>query len=105
MADADALNVIRPIRTTRYPHPFSMQESRGGSSGCTGAPGDRFALLAVEDRETGVPRERRADPQRVDDADEVELRVVITDAPGRGSPPRRRSRVATGSSRRCRSTT
>ena len=55
-ADADALNVIQsdPHHMRFYPHPFSLQESREWIEKMHERyERDGFALLAVEDRETG----------------------------------------------------
>ena len=66
MADAEALNAIQsdPHHMRFYPHPFSMQESREWIERMhERSERDGFALLAVEDRETGeFLGQRRADP-------------------------------------------
>ena len=82
MADAEALNVIQadPHHMRFYPHPFSMQESREWIERMhERAERDGFALLAVEDRETG---------EFLGNVDEVELGWSIT-------PTRARRGIAT----------
>jgi ribosomal-protein-alanine N-acetyltransferase len=99
MADAEALNAIQsdPQHMRFYPHPFSMQESREWIGRMREAyERDGFALLAVEDRETGAFL-GNVGPilQHVDDVDEVELGWSIT-------PARARQGIATEAAIACR---
>ena len=109
-SDADALNVIQsdPVHMRFYPHPFSLDESREWIDRMRERrERDGFSLLAVEDRATGEFL-GNVGPilQHVDGVDEVKLGGRSRPpAPARGSRRRPRWRVATGRSRRSRSTT
>lgn len=99
MADADALNVIQsdPVHMRFYPHPFSLEESRGWIDRMLERyERDGFALLAVEDRETGEFL-GNVGPilQHVNGTDEVELGWSIT-------PTRARQGIATEAALACR---
>ncbi len=99
MADAEELNAIQsdPHHMRFYPHPFSLQESREWIERMRErAERDGFALLAVEDRETGEFL-GNVGPilQHVDDVDEVELGWSIT-------PTRARQGIATEAAFACR---
>jgi RimJ/RimL family protein N-acetyltransferase len=98
-SDADALNAIQsdPVHMRFYPHPFSMEESQEWIEKMQERyERDGFALLAVEDRETGEFL-GNVGPlvQHVDDVDEVELGWSIT-------PTRARQRIATEAAFACR---
>jgi RimJ/RimL family protein N-acetyltransferase len=99
MTDADALNVIQsdPVHMRFYPHPFSLDESREWIDRMRERrERDGFALLAVEDRETGEFL-GNVGPilQHVDGVDEVELGWSIT-------PARARQGIATEAALACR---
>jgi [ribosomal protein S5]-alanine N-acetyltransferase len=98
-ADADALNAIQsdPHHMRFYPHPFSLQESREWIEKMHERyERDGFALLAVEDRETGEFLGNVGPVvQHVDDVDEVELGWSI-------SPARARQGIATEAAAACR---
>jgi RimJ/RimL family protein N-acetyltransferase len=98
-SDADALNAIQsdPVHMRFYPHPFSMEESHEWIEKMQERyERDGFALLAVEDRETGELL-GNVGPlvQHVDDVDEVELGWSIT-------PTRARQGIATEAAFACR---
>jgi RimJ/RimL family protein N-acetyltransferase len=99
MADADALNAIQsdPHHMRFYPHPFSIQESREWIEKMQERyERDGFALLAVEDRETGEFLGNVGPVvQHVDEVDEVELGWSIT-------PARARQGIATEAASACR---
>ena len=99
IADADALNVIQsdPYHMRFYPHPFSADESREWIEKMRERyERDGYALLAVEDRETGEFLGNVGPVvQHVDDVDEVELGWSIT-------PARARQRIATEAASACR---
>ncbi len=99
MADAEALNAIQsdPDHMRFYPHPFSMQESLEWIEKMHERyERDGFALLAVEDRETGEFLGNVGPVlQHVDDVDEVELGWSIT-------PARARQGIATEAAFACR---
>ena len=99
MDDAEALNAIQsdPVHMRFYPHPFSPEESRDWIRRMLASYEERgYALLAVEDRETGEflgnvgPHH-----QHVDGVDEVELGWSIT-------PARARQGIATEAAFACR---
>ena len=98
-ADAEALNAIQsdPHHMRFYPHPFSLQESRDWIDSMNArSERDGFALLAVEDRETGEFL-GNVGPivQHVDGVDEVELGWSVT-------PRRARQGIATEAAMACR---
>jgi RimJ/RimL family protein N-acetyltransferase len=99
MADADALNAIQsdPLHMRFYPHPFSPQESRDWIEKMHARyERDGFALLAVEDRETGEFLGNVGPVvQHVDGVDEIELGWSIT-------PMRARQGIATEAATACR---
>jgi [ribosomal protein S5]-alanine N-acetyltransferase len=98
-ADADALNAIQsdPHHMRFYPHPFSPEESREWIERMhERTERDGFALLAVEDRETGEFLGNVGPMvQHVDGVDEVELGWSIT-------PTRARQGIATEAALACR---
>ena len=98
-SDAEALNVIQsdPHHMRFYPHPFSMEESHEWIEKMRERyERDGFALLAVEDRETGEFLGNVGPVvQHVDDVDEVELGWSIT-------PARARQGIATEAAFACR---
>ena len=99
MADAEALNSIQsdPVHMRFYPHPFSMEETRGWIERMHERyERDGFALLGVEDRETGEFLGNVGPVlQHVDDVNEVELGWSIT-------PARARQGIATEAATACR---
>jgi [ribosomal protein S5]-alanine N-acetyltransferase len=99
IADAGSLNVIQsdPVHMRFYPHPFSLDESREWIERMQErSERDGFALLAVEDRETGEFLGNVGPMlQRVDEVDEVELGWSIT-------PARARQGIATEAAFACR---
>jgi len=99
MSDVDALNAIQsdPHHMRFYPHPFSLDESREWIEKMRERyERDGFALLAVEDRETGEFLGNVGPVvQHVDDVDEVELGWSIT-------PARARQGIATEAAFACR---
>ncbi len=80
--DAPALNAIQsdPDHMRFYPHPFSMAESEAWIACMQAAYADHgFALLAVEDRETGeFLGNVGPHVQHVEGVDEVEIGWSIT---------------------------
>ncbi len=98
-ADAEPLNAIQSdaVHMRFYPHPFSMEESREWIEKMRERyERDGFALLAVEDRETGEFLGNVGPVvQHVDDVDEVELGWSIT-------PARARQGIATEAAFACR---
>jgi RimJ/RimL family protein N-acetyltransferase len=99
MADADALNAIQsdPHHMRFYPHPFTPKESRAWIEKMQARyDRDGFALLAVDDRQTGEFL-GNVGPlvQGVDEVDEVELGWSIT-------PTRARQGIATEAAAACR---
>ncbi len=98
-ADVEALNAIQsdPHHMRFYPHPFSMEESREWIEKMhERTERDGFALLAVEDRETGEFLGNVGPVvQRIDGVDEVELGWSIT-------PARARQGLATEAAMACR---
>jgi ribosomal-protein-alanine N-acetyltransferase len=98
-SDVDALNQIQsdPQHMRFYAHPFSMEESREWIEKMRERyERDGFALLAVEDRETGEFLGNVGPVvQRIDEVDEVELGWSIT-------PARARQGLATEAAFACR---
>ncbi len=92
MDDLEALNAIQsdPVHMRFYPHPFSMDESREWIDRMHARYEEiGFALLAVDDLETGEFLGNVGPHlQHVDDVDEVELGWSIT-------PTRARQGIAT----------
>jgi len=99
MDDLEPLHAIQsdPVHMRFYPHPFSLDESRGWIEGMQRRyERDGFAVLAVEDRATGVFLGNVGPMvQHVDDVDEVELGWSIT-------PARARQGIATEAAEACR---
>jgi [ribosomal protein S5]-alanine N-acetyltransferase len=92
MDDLEALHAIQsdPVHMRFYPHPFSVDESRAWIARMQECYEERgFALLAVDDRETGeFLGNVGPHVQHVDGVDEVELGWSIT-------PSRARQGIAT----------
>jgi RimJ/RimL family protein N-acetyltransferase len=90
MTDVVALNAIQsdPVHMRFYPHPFSLDESRGGSTDARVPRARRVPLLAVEDRETGEFLGNVGLILQRDGVDEVELGWSIA----RPRPPGSRRR-------------
>jgi [ribosomal protein S5]-alanine N-acetyltransferase len=99
MDDLEPLHAIQsdPVHMRFYPHPFSRDETRAWIEGMQGRyERDGFAVLAVEDRATGVFLGNVGPMvQRVDEVDEVELGWSIT-------PARARQGIATEAAAACR---
>lgn len=98
-SDAEALNAIQadPDHMRFYPHPFSLEESRAWIDRTRERyERDGFALLAVEDLDSGAFL-GNVGPlvQTIDGSDEVELGWSIT-------PERARQGIATEAARACR---
>lgn len=97
--DAEALNAIQsdPDHMRFYPHPFSLEESVAWIDRVQMRyERDGFALLAVEDRATGVFLGNVGPHlQTIDGVDEVELGWSVT-------PERARQGIATEAARACR---
>lgn len=97
--DVEALNAIQsdPVHMRFYPHPFSMDESRGWIERMLASYElHGFSLLAVEDRETGEFLGNVGPVvQTVDGVDEVELGWSVT-------PARARQGIATEAATACR---
>jgi RimJ/RimL family protein N-acetyltransferase len=97
--DVEALNAIQsdPVHMRFYPHPFSLEESRGWIERMQADHElHGFSLLAVEDLETGEFLGNVGPVvQTVDDTDEVELGWSVT-------PARARQGIATEAATACR---
>jgi RimJ/RimL family protein N-acetyltransferase len=99
MDDLEQLNAIQsdPVHMRLWPHPFSMDESRGWIERVQVRYREvGFDLLAVDDRVTGeFLGNVGPHVQHVDDVDEVELGWSIT-------PARARQGIATEAAMACR---
>ena len=99
MDDLEPLHAIQsdPVHMRFYPHPFSIEESRAWIERMRACYDERgFALLAVDDRETGEFLGNVGPHlQHVDGVDEIELGWSVT-------PARARQGIATEAAAACR---